>query len=62
MKSAPFDMELRDLVFKSDEFGLSKEDKITAVALRDVRNQLAHSHLLTYGEICVLIDQIKITK
>lgn len=53
-KSAPFDMELRDIVFKASEIGMSPEDKLISVTMRDIRNQLAHNHLLTSAEINAL--------
>lgn len=50
-KIEPYDMELRDLIFKFGAIGVSEADRNTIKILRDARNQLAHNHALTYEDI-----------
>ena len=54
-KSEPYDMELRDLVFKADEINLSESDRELVKTLKYFRNQLAHNHALLYEEICWIL-------
>lgn len=51
VKNEPYDMELRDLVFKSADIKITEDDRIIIKELRDARNQLAHNRVLSYGEI-----------
>ncbi len=55
-KNEPYDMELRDLIFKFSTIGVSEIDRNTIKLLRDARNQLAHNHMLTYEEIMGLLQ------
>ena len=50
-KNEPYDMELRDLVFKSGEIKVTESDRELIKTLRDARNQLAHNHVLSYEVI-----------
>ena len=52
VKNEPYDMELRDLVFKSADINATEDDKIMIKELKDARNQLAHNRVLSYDEIC----------
>ena len=47
----PYDFELRDIVFKFDEIGVSHEDRELVKVLKDIRNSLAHNRTLSYKEI-----------
>ena len=50
-KNEPYDLELRDLIFKSREIGICEADKKLLMFLRNVRNQLAHNHTICYDDI-----------
>lgn len=55
-KIEPYDMELRDLIFKFGAIGVSEADINTIKILRDARNQLAHNHVLLYEEVLSLCN------
>lgn len=56
IKNEPYDMEIRDLMYKANEVGISDSDKKLISFLREARNQIAHNHPLTYDQILVFIN------
>lgn len=50
-RDEPYDMELRDLIYKFNEIKVTESDRELIKRLRDARNQLAHNHVLPYEEV-----------
>lgn len=55
-KIVPYDMELRDLIFKAKEIGICEEDKKILDDLKEIRNKLAHNHTIYYDEILNIVS------
>lgn len=55
-KIEPYDMELRDLLYKAREMDMESPDKELVIRLRDIRNDLAHNHILSSADVNFLIS------
>ena len=55
-KKEPYDMELRDLLYKGKEINMENTDKELVTRLRDIRNDLAHNHILSFFDVDFLIN------
>lgn len=54
-RTEPFEMELRDLLFKASVIKISFEDKKAIEEIKQKRNRLAHNHVLSYEDILYFI-------
>ena len=55
-RTEPYDMELRDIIYKFSQIGVSEPDRHTVNCFRDARNQIAHNHVLPFRDLLPLLD------
>lgn len=56
VKKDPLDLELRDLLANARRIGVEESDNRQIYALKEIRNHLAHSRVLTADEVGCLLD------